>query len=178
MPPSTNSYVPLRAVSLALLCYIALLGSVGCGRSDDSASTVTDTTKTIPFEREGRLAVVQDGDSTVIIDIEIADTDSARQRGMMQREGFPNDRSGMLFLFDTEEPRSFWMSNTPVALDILFVDADSQIVSIAKYTTPYSSEQIQSGEPAQFVLETPAGFADSYGLLEGDRIRWRRTDQD
>lgn len=95
---------------------------------------------------------------------------------MMQREGFPNDRSGMLFLFDNEERRSFWMSNTPVALDIIFVDADSQIVNISKYATPFSSEHYLSGAPAKFVLETPAGFADSYGLLEGDRIRWRRLE--
>lgn len=95
---------------------------------------------------------------------------------MMQRDGFPSDRSGMLFIFDEEEPRSFWMSNTPVALDIIFTDADSQIVNIAKYTTPFSNERYRSEEPAQFVLETPAGFADSHGLLEGDRIRWQRLE--
>jgi len=111
----------------------------------------------------------------VTIDLEIADTDSARERGMMQRTGFPNDRSGMLFPFDEEQPQSFWMSNTPVALDIVFVDADSQIVNIAKYTTPFSNERYESGAPAQYVVEVPAGFADSHGLLEGDRIRWRRV---
>ena len=94
---------------------------------------------------------------------------------MMQREGFPNDRSGMLFVFNEEQPRSFWMSNTPVALDILFVDADSQVVTIAKYTTPLSSERYESGAPVQFVVEVPAGFADSHGILEGDRTRWRRV---
>jgi uncharacterized membrane protein (UPF0127 family) len=153
-----------------------LVGGLGCGRSDDGSSAEADTTETIPFTKEGRLAVVQDGDSTVTLDIEIADTDSARERGMMQREGFPSDRSGMLFLFDEAQPRSFWMSNTPVALDIIFVSADSQIVSIAKYTTPFANERYRSGEPAQYVLETPAGFADSHGLLEGDRIRWRRVE--
>jgi uncharacterized membrane protein (UPF0127 family) len=156
------------------LVALVLAGGIGCGSSDDTSSAEADTTATIPFTKEGRLAVVQNGDSTVTIDIEIADTDSARERGMMQREGFPDDRSGMLFPFDEEQPRSFWMSNTPVALDIIFVDADSQIVNIARYTTPFANDRYRSGEPAQYVLETPAGFADSHGLLEGDRIRWRR----
>lgn len=166
----------LRLALFVLLSGGVLLGGLACNRSGDATSTASDTTETIPFQREGHLTFIQDGDSTVTIDIEIADSDSARERGMMQREGFPNDRSGMLFLFPEEEPRSFWMSNTPVALDIIFVDADSQIVNIAKYTTPFSSEQIQSGDPAKFVVETPAGFADSYGLIEGDRIRWQRVD--
>ena len=165
-----------HALGLILLVAPMLVGGLGCGRSDDGSSAEADTTKTIPFTKEGRLAVVQNGDSTVTLDIEIADTDSARERGMMQREGFPSDRSGMLFLFDEAQPRSFWMSNTPVALDIIFVSADSQIVSIAKYTTPFANERYRSGQPAQYVLETPAGFADSHGLLEGDRIRWRRVE--
>ena len=165
-----------RAIALSLLSCALLLGGLGCDPSGDSSPPDADTTAAIPFTTEGRLAFIQDGDSTVTIDIEIADTDSARERGMMQRDGFPNDRSGMLFPFDEEQPQSFWMSNTPVALDILFADADSQIVSIAKYTTPFSSERYRSGEPAQYVVEVPAGFSDSHGILEGDRIRWRRVE--
>jgi len=170
--------LPSHSFLCLFLCGVVLGSLFACGRSGDSSSAdaAADTTETIPFTTEGRLAFIQDGDSTVTIDIEIADTDSARQRGMMQREGFPNDRSGMLFRFDQAQPRSFWMSNTPVALDIIFVSADSQIVNIAKYTTPFSSENYQSDDPAQFVLEVPAGFADSHGLLEGDRLRWRRLE--
>ncbi|MFB6231883.1 MAG: DUF192 domain-containing protein [Salinibacter sp.] len=164
-----------------LLCGTVLLGGLtACGGSGNgetsSPDAGADTTRTIPFDVEGRLAFVRNKDSTVVIDVEIAATDSARERGMMQREGFPDKKSGMLFLFDNEQPRSFWMSNTPVALDIIFVSADSQIVNIAKYTTPFSSENYRSGEPAQYVVEVPAGFADSHGILEGDRVRWRRLE--
>lgn len=168
-PPS------LRSVLSATLCGIILLAGIGCGGSENPGASDADTTETISFDREGRLAFIQDGDSTATIDIEIADTDSARERGMMERAGFPNDHSGMLFLFPKEQERSFWMANTPVALDIIFVSADSQIVNIAKYTTPFSSERYRSGEPARFVVEVPAGFADSHGILEGDRIQWRRS---
>jgi hypothetical protein len=161
---------------LGLAGLAALLFAAGCGSdTDTSSSTAPSDTVTIPFDKEGTLAFIQEGDSVVTIDLEIAETDSARQRGMMQRDGFPNETSGMLFPFPQEQPRSFWMANTPVALDILFVDSDSQIVHIAKYTTPFSAESIESEAPARYVIETPAGFADQYGLLEGDRVRWQRT---
>lgn len=144
--------------------------------SAEGTQETVDPEEAIPFDTEGELAILQDGDTTVTLQIEIAETDSARTRGMMQRTGFPSETSGMLFPFPEETPRGFWMANTPVALDLLFISADSQIVSISKYATPFSSETIQSGAPAQYVLETPAGFADSYGVVEGDRVRWRRTD--
>ncbi|WP_263786446.1 DUF192 domain-containing protein [Salinibacter grassmerensis] len=165
-----------RPLGFTLLVLPLLLIGLACQNPDSAGSAEADTTDAIPFTKEGRLTFLQNGDSTVTIDLEIADTDSARERGMMQRTGFPNDRSGMLFPFEEEQPQSFWMSNTPVALDILFADADSQIVSIAKYTTPFSTERYRSGDPAQYVVEVPAGFADSHGILEGDRIRWRRVE--
>ena len=165
-----------RLLAFVLSAGLLLLGGLACGDTKSPQAVEADTTGTIPYTTEGQLAFIQDGDSAVTIDVEVADTDSARERGMMQRTGFPNDRSGMLFPFDQEQPQSFWMSNTPVALDIIFADADSQIVGISKYTTPFSNERYESGEPAKFVVEVPAGFIDSHGLLKGDRIRWRRTD--
>lgn len=166
----------IRPFLFALSATVLLL-SVGCESDTSSQETSPDTTTTIPFDKEGELVILQDQDSLVTLDLEIAETDSARERGMMQREGFPNETSGMLFPFEQEEERTFWMANTPVALDLFFIDADSQIVHIARYARPNSPDPIPSEEPAQYVLETPAGFSDSYGVLEGDRIRWRRTDE-
>jgi hypothetical protein len=161
-----------------LLLLVLLLPALPACTSDDgeSPSPTTADTTTIPFDREGRLAFLQQGDTLVVLDIEVADTDSARRRGMMQRDGFPSETSGMLFPFAREQDRNFWMANTPLALDLFFIDADSQVVSIHKYAQPNTADQIPSEGPAQYVLETPAGFADSYGIVEGDRVRWRRTD--
>ncbi len=153
---------------------IFLLAFAACGGSASEEPVSDPAESAIPFEREGTLTFIQEGDSTLTIDIEIADTDSARTRGLMQRSALP-EKSGMLFIFPQEQRRSFWMSNTPLALDIIFVSADSQIVSIAKYTTPFSSENVPSEGPAQYVVEVSAGFTDSYGILEGDRITWSRT---
>ena len=156
-----------------LLSVFLLLGLAACGGSDSAEQPAPAVT--IPFDKEGTLTVLQEGDSLVTVDIEIADTDSARTRGLMQRASLP-PQSGMLFIFPREEPQSFWMANTPLSLDIIFVSADSQIVSIGKYTTPFSQENVVSEAPAKFVLEMPAGFADTYGLLEGDRLTWRRAE--
>lgn len=159
---------------LPLLLATLLVGLPACSSGDD-APREPEPAVTIPFDREGTLSILQSGDTLVTVAIEIAETDSARERGLMQRTSLP-EQSGMLFLFPTEQPRSFWMANTPLALDIIFANADSQIVSVAKYTTPFSQENVRSEGPSQFVLEMPAGFADSYGILEGDRLTWRRTD--
>ena len=166
----------MRRIAFVVLSLILTAGLAGCADGGSSETKSSTPERTIPFDEEGEMAFLQERDTVVTAQIEIAETDSARERGMMQRDGSPDETSAMLFPFPQEEPRSFWMANTPVALDIFFVSADSQIVSIAKYTKPYSDDQIRSGEPAKYVVETPAGFADSYGLIEGDRVRWRRTD--
>jgi uncharacterized membrane protein (UPF0127 family) len=81
----------------------------------------------------------------------------------------------MLFIFPRDELRGFWMANTPIALDIAFANADSEIVHIAKYTRPLSPGQVFSEHPARFVLEVPAGFSDAEGIIETDRLSWRRV---
>lgn len=131
--------------------------------------------KSIPFDKEGTLTFhPSTGLDSVTIAIEIADTDSARSRGLMQRASLPQ-KSGMLFIFDREEPRSFWMANTPLSLDIIFVNNDSSIVNIAKYTKPRSPKQIRSEGNARYVVEVPAGFTDRYGIVAGDRLSWHQS---
>lgn len=143
-------------------------------RSETAPADSPEDAMTIPFRHDGDLDFVRDGEAYLSIAIEIADTDETRTRGLMQRESLP-ERSGMLFIFDDEAPRSFWMANTPIALDILFASSDSQIVTIRKYTRPFSAQSVVSEDPAQYVVEVPAGFTDSHGIIEGDRIRWERS---
>jgi len=156
-----------------LLSLLMLL--TGC--QDDAPTDAEPPEVLIPFRVDGTLDFLREGELLLTIDLEIAASDSAKTRGMMQRNSFP-DRSGMLFLFDREQPQQFWMGNTPVALDLIFIDADSQIVDFAKYAKPFSAESILSAVPAQYVLEVPAGFSDTHGLIETDRVRWRSTDSE
>ena len=173
------SRVPLPAYLLPLcLLLISSTMLTGCGAGDASDETEsaeqTEIEDPIPFQPEGTLHILQDEDTLRTLQIEIADTDSSRARGLMERTELPDD-SGMLFLFDEEAPQSFWMANTPLALDIVFADAEQRIVSMSKYTTPYSQEQVTSGDPAQYVLEVPAGYADRIGIIEGQRLVWTRN---
>ncbi|NNF02995.1 MAG: DUF192 domain-containing protein [Rhodothermales bacterium] len=161
-----------------MLSTLILLGTgFGCASGDrpsaGAGSAAADTTGSIPYRVDGSLDFLRDGELLKTIEIEIADTDSARTRGMMQRESIPADW-GMLFIFPNEQERGFWMANTPKALDLMFIDADSTIGNIARYVQPMSAETIPSEGPARFVLEVEAGYTESIGILEGDRVRWRR----
>jgi uncharacterized membrane protein (UPF0127 family) len=158
---------------MRLLLILLPLALLPAACQDESPQPQAAAEETIPFRKDGTLQFLRDGAAITAIAIEIAATDSARTRGLMQRTSLPTN-SGMLFIFEQEEPQGFWMANTPLALDLFFVDADSQIVKVAKYTRPLSPETVASEAPAQYVIEVPAGFADAHGIIESDRVRWRR----
>jgi uncharacterized protein len=103
------------------------------------------------------------------VSVEIADTDEKRALGLMYRQELPESH-GMLFFFPRQELQSFWMKNTPLSLDIIFIDATRTIVSIAANTTPFSEKLLPSGKPAQFVLEVNGGFCQRHGVAVGNRV--------
>lgn len=156
----------------ALPVLAALLLATGCG---DGRPAEPPAPVSIPFRDDGRMTIYHGNEPVVDVAIEIADDDSSRTRGLMQREEMP-DRSAMLFVFPREEPQSFWMANTPLSLDLLFLDAAGRIVSISRYTRPLSTEPVPSGLPAQYVVEFEAGFVDTWGIVEGDSTAWVRND--
>ncbi len=110
-----------------------------------------------------------DQDTTVTIQAAIADDDQTRSAGLMDVHDLPEGH-GMLFLFEDEEPRSFWMANTPLPLDIIFVNEDREIVRIHQNTRPYSDRSVESEVPAMYAVEVNAGFAIQNDIREGMRI--------
>ena len=148
--------------------------STGSDRKESGRSELRPTGP--QFKKEGELYLVKAaGDTIRKIDIEIADIESERTIGLMQRWRMP-DTQGMLFIFEGEEPRSFWMHNTLMGLDILYIKQDGTIESIAKYCVPKSDKSIPSKGPALYVLELIEGFCDIHGVEVGDRIDFKRTD--
>lgn len=124
------------------------------------------------FRKEGTLAFLTPTDDIIkTIDIEVANTDFKRAQGLMWRRSMAENQ-GMLFLFPNPEFQSFWMKNTYISLDIIYVGADRRIVNIAKNTTPFSEEGVPSEGLAQFVVEVVAGFSDKYGIKAGDKIEY------
>ncbi|MES2627324.1 MAG: DUF192 domain-containing protein [Bacteroidota bacterium] len=125
------------------------------------------------FREEGKLWFVSaKGDTITSIAIEIADNEAETTQGLMYRTAM-DTLQGMLFSFPNEEPRAFWMKNTPLPLDIIFADANGVIGSSQNYTTPYSEAALPSKKNAKYVVEVNAGFWDKFSLKEGDRIVFR-----
>ncbi|RNC80112.1 MAG: DUF192 domain-containing protein [Balneola sp.] len=113
----------------------------------------------------------ESGEAIVSLNIAIADEPLERNQGLMDVRSMP-ENTGMLFIFDSETPQSFWMANTPLPLDIMYVNSDSVIVRIYQNTTPFSETSLPSEAPAIYVVETNGGYALTYGITEGMKIRF------
>lgn len=123
------------------------------------------------FRKDGELRFLNGKTNKVItqINIEVADDDAEREQGLMYRDTMA-ENNGMLFLMETEEPQTFWMKNTIISLDIIYVDSNKRIVSISRNCKPYSLDQISSAKPALYVVEVIAGYTAKYGIKTGDMI--------
>jgi uncharacterized membrane protein (UPF0127 family) len=101
--------------------------------------------------------------------VEIADTDAAREKGLMFRHSLP-EGAGMLFDFHEPQDVGFWMKNTYIPLDMIFIRADGRIHRIAENTEPLSTRTIRAGAPVRAVLEVIGGTARKLGIAPGDRV--------
>jgi uncharacterized membrane protein (UPF0127 family) len=159
----------LAAIMIVVMAALALMFIPRSQQASPHASVAP------MFTKEGEVKITRrDGTNAVTIDVEIADTRERRETGLMGRPTM-EERQGMLFIFEDEQPLSFWMKDTLLPLDMFFVNADGTISTIHRNTTPYSEQTYPSRRPGKFVLETDDGFADKYGVTEGDRIVWKRT---
>ena len=101
--------------------------------------------------------------------VELATNTADRATGLMYRKELPEGR-GMLFDFHEEQPVQFWMHNTYISLDMIFIAADGRVVRVAENAKPMSDELIPSGRPVRAVLEVIAGTARKFGIAAGDRV--------
>ena len=115
--------------------------------------------------------VVERGTTKLPFKVELAASPEAQSKGLMFRDKLA-DNEGMLFPSEVPEPRSFWMKNTPLSLDIIFVGSDGRISNIAANTVPYSLDSVPSDGFAIAVLELRAGRAKELGIVPGDKVTW------
>ncbi len=133
-------------------------------------------TEPITFKKEGELYLIKSsGDTIQKLDIEIAESDYEQETGLMYRKSMKQDQ-GMLFIYDSEGQRSFYMKNTYIPLDIIYFDADSSLVNIQKNAEPMNERSLSSEGPAKFVLEIKAGLSDIWNLESKDKISFQRLD--
>jgi uncharacterized membrane protein (UPF0127 family) len=103
--------------------------------------------------------------------VEMAVSEAEQARGLMYRTELAPD-AGMLFPLAPPRMTAFWMRNTLIPLDMIFIRADGTIARIAANTVPYSLNPVSSGEPVAAVLEIAGGQAARAGIAEGDKVRW------
>lgn len=163
-----DHFLPYKAVPMLAAGLIFVFA--GCGSNEQPQHR--DPGRSLSYT--GSVTFMDSGKEDIItIEAAIADTPEKRSLGLMDVRNMPADK-GMLFIFDREEPLSFWMANTPLPLDLIFVDSDMKIVRIHHNAQPYSERQFPSGEPALYVVEVNAGFCINNDITEGQFIRFER----
>lgn len=152
--------------SAALICFFV---SCGNSRQEESrdASTGSSEAADLEFTRQVVfLGGAESRDTVGVIEAAVASTRMETNQGLMNVDKLPRNK-GMLFIFKDEKPRSFWMANTPLPLDIIFVNESKEIVRIHHSAQPYSQDKYPSGKPARYVIETNGGFCINHDIVEG-----------
>ena len=156
---------------LLFLILISLSIQISC--KEDSKKIIE--TPAVEFTKEGELTIYKAKTDSVItnFDIEIADSDYETQTGLMYRNSMENNQ-GMLFIFPDEAMHSFYMKNTEIPLDIIFVSSDLRIASFKENAQPLNESGLSSEVPVQYVLEINAGLVEKWQLEVGDRIAYQK----
>jgi uncharacterized membrane protein (UPF0127 family) len=166
-------------VAILTALFASLLLVAGCGgggsssRDENGASTapagITRATTTASGPDGGTTVTIVSSDGTrTDVEVEIADDDAERQRGLMDRTALA-DNAGMLFVFDREKPLSFWMRNTLIPLSVAYIDSDGRIVDIQDMQ-PLDETPHPSAGPARYALEVNQGFFAARGIGVGDEV--------
>ncbi len=163
------------AIALAVLFIVFMVfsGTSSCNKTKDEGNNVRPSTKNTyepKFRKDGNLwFLTAAGDTIKQLDVEFANTMDRIEYGMMYRKSMTENMS-MLFFMGDMQMRSFWMKNTYVSLDIIFIDDQLRIVSIQKNAEPLNTRSLPSDGPAMYVLEVKGGLCDKLGVGAGDKI--------
>jgi uncharacterized protein len=120
----------------------------------------------------GPVAVIHAPGGALEVSIEVAATPPEREHGLMYRSALADGR-GMLFVFEEDEDHTFWMKNTLIPLDMLFIARDGTLVGVHANATPLSTASISVGHPSRYVLEVPGGYAARHGVASGARVEFQ-----
>lgn len=162
---------------LFLPLVILILALAGCGADLDEGNLGAQNQKSLEKELHGLKQIevtVKSKTGDTVFTAGVADTEEQLQRGLMYSKELALG-SGMLFIFDKPQQLSFWMKNTLIPLDMVFIGENHKIVRVQKSAMPCKSDPCPtfgSGVPAQFVLEVNGGVSEKLGIAEGDEVRW------
>jgi uncharacterized protein len=133
---------------------------------------VTDETFVFsPALPHARISILVEKAKPILVDAEVAFKANHRTRGLMWRKQLP-EGTGMLFIFPNEEPLSFWMRNTLIPLDMIFIGADRKVVNVVSNAEPKTLVGRPSTGPALYVLEVPGGWAQKVQIKSGTKMEF------
>jgi len=131
----------------------------------------------IDFQHEGNLVILpSDMHDSLFVKIELAELDTEMMQGLMYRKNM-EENEGMLFIYPYSQEMYFWMKNTYIPLDLIFIAEDGKIVDLAENTTPLSEKNIVSTVLSKYVLEVNAGFCERNFIIVGDMVEWERLEK-
>ena len=150
-----------------------ILGFLFAMSSCKEKKETTVLTKEVTFTKEGSLHIKKATNDSIVakLDIELADDAYQTETGLMYRKSMDNNQ-GMLFIFEEERPRSFYMKNTEFALDIIYINSSKKVVNVQKNAKPFDPTSLPSEGPILYVLEVNAGLSDQWNLEKGDSVEW------
>lgn len=173
-----------RKIVMTLLIALSVISLYGCKTITEPVENIepieVKTSQTVetpdgytrPNFGKGLIEIVNSNDKKIDINVEIAKTSKEQSHGLMYKTDL-RENEGMWFPYDKERNLTFWMKNTLIPLDIIFIDANNKIINISKNTPPCKSSNCptySSTSPAKYVLELNAGFSDNHFLNTGDKI--------
>jgi len=162
-----------RGARVALALLLAAASSMpGCKTtaSGEARPASSQHATHVPAQ-PARVELLPPGRDPIAVAVEVVDTPDARQRGLMYRKQLAPD-AGMLFIFEQPEQHTFWMHNTLIPLDMIFIKADWTILGIVENATPLTDTARSVPGDSQYVLEVNAGFSRSHGLQAGISLRY------
>jgi uncharacterized protein len=154
-----------RALSLVTAAFLCLPFFGGCTANTREAPVGASLSRP-------EVLIELPGGQKAAFSVEIADTPKARETGLMFRKELA-DNAGMLFIFEDEAVQAFWMKNTYLPLDMIFVSADTKIVGVVHDAVPESLATLSVGRASIYVLEINGGLAKKKGIVEGQRVQFR-----
>jgi len=153
------------------LSFLVIFCAMSCKEEGEKAVQAAP----ISFQKEGDLIIYKAKTDSIIasFEIEIADNDYETETGLMYRKAMKSNR-GMLFIFPNSAMHSFYMKNTAISLDILFIDEHMQIASLQENAKPYNESSLSSKVPVKYVLELNAGLSEKLNLKVKDSISFTK----
>lgn len=155
---------------------LALVACSSGAKHDDAPNTTPEAAKPAPPAANGPKVILGTPRGDVTVNVEVVNTKPKIEKGLMFREHLPPD-DGMLFFMGAEKPWTFWMHNTLIPLDMIFIKKDMTVAGIVANAEPKTDTLRQVEQPSLYVLEVNGGYCASHGVIEGAKVRFDNVPQ-